>query len=268
MELHWNESETAESIKEARAICSHVTMDAEALCSSTVKEAKVTWIWTIKEAKATHACTITEAETACSVAIRDAKTWGGLSDWVTPQATCQNHLRPGGTSHLRGRQKPNWLPLCLSGCPTCQPSRAQRHAGSFLSLFDWGRHPCPIHSPYHKGPPQWSNCLPQRLLPCQCLSSPPGPKGSILPQTMWTACLWAEPHPRQPQKGPPAPNSERSHLGTRYLSRAAQKHSARTLIWWRRLGRSISKGIPTTSLCRAPTISQRSSGRWPKALTY
>ena len=41
----------------------------------------------------------------------------------------------------------------------------------------------------------------------------------------------AKPHPRQPQKGPPAPKSERSHLGTRYSSRATQKHSARTLTW-------------------------------------
>ena len=44
MELCWNESKTAESIKEARAIFSHVTLDAEALCFSTVKEAKVTCI--------------------------------------------------------------------------------------------------------------------------------------------------------------------------------------------------------------------------------
>ena len=63
MELFQNESETAESIKEARSICSHVTMDDEALCFSTVKEAKVICIQTIKEAKATHACTIQEAKT-------------------------------------------------------------------------------------------------------------------------------------------------------------------------------------------------------------
>ena len=44
MELCRNESETAESIKEGRAICSCVTMDTEALCSSTVKEAEVTCI--------------------------------------------------------------------------------------------------------------------------------------------------------------------------------------------------------------------------------
>ena len=76
IELCQNESETAESIKEARAICSHVTLDAEDLCFSTVKEAKVTCIWSIKEAKATHACTIWEAKTTCSVAIRDAETQG------------------------------------------------------------------------------------------------------------------------------------------------------------------------------------------------
>ena len=46
MELHRNESETADSIKEARAICSHVTLDVEALCFTTVKEAKVTYIHT------------------------------------------------------------------------------------------------------------------------------------------------------------------------------------------------------------------------------
>ena len=53
MELHWNESETTKSIKEARAVCSHVTLDAKALCFATVKGAKVTYIQTIKEAKTT-----------------------------------------------------------------------------------------------------------------------------------------------------------------------------------------------------------------------
>ena len=37
MELCRNESTTAESIKQARAICSHITLDAEALCFTTVK---------------------------------------------------------------------------------------------------------------------------------------------------------------------------------------------------------------------------------------
>ena len=63
MELHWNESKTTKSTKEARAICSHVTLDAKALCFATIKEAKTTL-----------ACTIWEAKAACSMAIRDAKT--------------------------------------------------------------------------------------------------------------------------------------------------------------------------------------------------
>ena len=73
MELHRNESTTAESIKEARAICSHVTLDAQTLCFATVKAAKVAYIQTVKEAKTTHTCTISEAEAIFSVAIRDAE---------------------------------------------------------------------------------------------------------------------------------------------------------------------------------------------------
>ena len=64
-ELCWNDSETLELIKEARAICTHASLDAEALCSTTVKEAK-----------ATCACTIQEAKALCSTAIRDVETWG------------------------------------------------------------------------------------------------------------------------------------------------------------------------------------------------
>ena len=73
MELHRNASATADSIKEARAVCSHITLDAEALCFATVKGAKVTYVQTVKEAKTTQACTIWEAEATCSVSIRDAE---------------------------------------------------------------------------------------------------------------------------------------------------------------------------------------------------
>ena len=62
MELHRNESMTAESIKEARPICSHVTLDAWVLCFATVKGAKVTYVQTVNEAKTTCACTIWEAK--------------------------------------------------------------------------------------------------------------------------------------------------------------------------------------------------------------
>ena len=74
MELCRNEFETVDSIKEATAICSHVTLDVEALCFAAVKGAKVTYIQTVKEAKTTCTCTTQEAEATCSVAIRDAET--------------------------------------------------------------------------------------------------------------------------------------------------------------------------------------------------
>ena len=85
MELCWNESEETKSIKEARAVCSWVTLDAKALCFATVKEAKAICscvtldakaqcFMTVKEAKTTQAHTIQEAKAACSMAIRDAET--------------------------------------------------------------------------------------------------------------------------------------------------------------------------------------------------
>ena len=42
MELHQNESQATESIKEAKALCSRVTLDAKTTCSVAVKEAKMT----------------------------------------------------------------------------------------------------------------------------------------------------------------------------------------------------------------------------------
>ena len=49
-------------------------------------------------------------------------------------------------------------------------------------MFYWGSHLHLIHSPYHKGPPQWRNSLLQWLLLCWCPNSTLGPKDSILPQ--------------------------------------------------------------------------------------
>ena len=71
------------------------------------------------------------------------------------------------------------LPVRLPYTPAQWSSKA---CWWLLITFCWGRHPHPIHSPYHKGPPQWSNSLPQQLLLCQCPSSPLGPKDCILPR--------------------------------------------------------------------------------------
>ena len=97
MELHWNESQVTESIKEAKAVHSQVTLDTQALCFATVKEAKTACshvtldtkatcsqvtldakaicLVMVKEAMMTQACTIQEAKSVCSTAIRDDEVW-------------------------------------------------------------------------------------------------------------------------------------------------------------------------------------------------
>ena len=96
MELCWNDSKMVESIKEARAICTHATLDAEALCSTALKEAKATCNHTIQEAKA-----------ICSTAIRDAETQGAsqadlLHRWYAKTIKCleEQVIQEEGESHI------------------------------------------------------------------------------------------------------------------------------------------------------------------------
>ena len=126
MGLCLSELEIAESIREARAVCSNVTMDAEALCSSAVKEAKITYTQTVKEAKATCASTIQEAEAACSTAIRDDE----MQRPLRPNHSTGNMPKPCGT----WRNKPSVrkaeakltfsLPIRLPYMPAQQSSKA------------------------------------------------------------------------------------------------------------------------------------------------
>ena len=201
MELCRNESATADSIKEARAICSCVTLDTEALCFATVRGAKVTYVQTIKEAKTTCTCTIWEAKAACSVAIRDAKFWGASQakslHWQHGKAIWDLEAQ---VIQEEGRSQTVILSTCQAALHASPAELKGMLVASYHILL--GQALMSHHSPYHKRPPQWSNSLPQQLLLSQCPSSLLGPKGGILPQTLWTACLWVEPHPRQPQKGP------------------------------------------------------------------
>ena len=105
-------------------------------------------------------------------------------------------------------------------CASAQ-CRAQRHAGGFLPCFVGADTSVSPICPVTKDLPSGGTVCPSRLLPCQWPSSLPGPKDGILSQILSRACLLAEPHPRQLQKGPPAPNSKRSHLGTKCSSQAA-----------------------------------------------
>ena len=143
------------------------------------------------------------------------------------------------------------------------------HTGSFLSPVDGtSTHVPPIHL-ITRSPPL-SNCLLQQLLLPQCLSMLPGPRGNTPPQTQWTthACWWG-PHPRQPQKDPPAPNGKRSHLGTRYSSRATQKCSAGDTSLAREARKEyFKKHSPNFTMDGMHVICQRSSGVCPRVLSY
>ena len=63
MEPCQNEFEATKSIKEARAVCSWVTLDAKALCFATIKEAKAICSHVTLDAKAQCFTTVKEAKT-------------------------------------------------------------------------------------------------------------------------------------------------------------------------------------------------------------
>ena len=74
MALCQNESETMESIREAKAIYAHATQEAKTLCSTTIKEAKATCAHSIQEAENLCSRTIRDVE-ACGASQADSLQW-------------------------------------------------------------------------------------------------------------------------------------------------------------------------------------------------
>ena len=230
MELHRNESATAESINEARAVCSHVTLDAEALCFTTAKGAKVTYIQTIKEAKTTHACTIWEDEATCSAAIRDAKTWG-ISQAKSLHRQHGKAIQDLEEQVIReeGRTQTDFLSACQAALHTSPAELKGMLVASYQILFGQA----PTSHPF---------TLSQGTSPVEQQSSPaaspmPVPKQSPRPKRQHPSPDPVDSMPlggtmsKATSEGPPAPNGEMSHLGTKYSSRATWKCSAGTLTW-------------------------------------
>ena len=69
------ESQAAASIKEAKVICSHATLDAWTACSWLILEAKTNFLGVVKKAKTTRGHLVQEAKAACSNGICEAKAW-------------------------------------------------------------------------------------------------------------------------------------------------------------------------------------------------
>ena len=70
-----NESQAAESIKEAKAVCSQVTLDTQTTCSWLTLESKTACSMAVKKAKTTRGCIVQEAEATCSKAISEVEAW-------------------------------------------------------------------------------------------------------------------------------------------------------------------------------------------------
>ena len=73
MMLHQNESQAATTVKEARVICSQMTLDIQTACSWSILEAKTGYLTVVKEAKTTRGHLLQEAEATFSKAICEAE---------------------------------------------------------------------------------------------------------------------------------------------------------------------------------------------------
>ena len=183
MELCWNDSETVESTKEARATCTHTTLDAEALCSATVKEAK-----------ATCAHTIWEAETFCSTAIRDAEIQGASQADSLHHTLHQRHAKT--IQHLEeqviqeeGKSQIDFLSACQAALQASLIELRGAMVASYHMLMGQASTSHPFTLSQEASPAkQLSAQAPPPLPVPEC---PPRPKGNTPPQTHgWHASWW------------------------------------------------------------------------------
>ena len=94
MGLCQNESETTESIKETKTLCTHTTREAEANQVMLISKAEAWHATCIKEAEANCASIIAEAENCCSTVIRKVESCG------TKQACSIQQSHAEGMQHL------------------------------------------------------------------------------------------------------------------------------------------------------------------------
>ena len=71
--LHQNESQAAASLKEAKVICSQVTIDARTACAQLILKVKTDFLVVVKKVKTTRGHLVQEAEAAYSKAVCKVK---------------------------------------------------------------------------------------------------------------------------------------------------------------------------------------------------
>ena len=209
-----NESQVATTVKEARVICSQMTLDVWTACSQLILEAKTGYLTAVKEAKTTRGCLLQEAEATCSKAICEAKAQkisqaamlhkehGKYMQYLEEQAVGEE-----------SRSCNKFLSACQVILYSSQPSLKGTLAASFHILLG-------------KKPPSPPLILPQGTSPVEeqpttAISPTPAPKQSPRPKRQ---CPSPDPVESMPiggatlkatLGGPPAPRGERSHLGSK-----------------------------------------------------
>ena len=174
MTLCQNESKTEESIKEAKALCTHSIKEAETNCAHSIKE----------------------AEAHCSTAIRGVEALGAS------QASSIQQSHAKGIQHLEEeavKEESKGQLNFLSACQATLEASPLKSCGMLLASYQVLLGHTPMShlfnipqgvSPSQQGPDP-------ELLPLLHLGPHPGPSDGITHQILWTSCLLARLHPRQ-----------------------------------------------------------------------
>ena len=203
MDLHQNDSTTAQSIKEAKAVCTHAIQEAKTVCSAAIRE----------------------AETICSVAIREAETQGAsqaesLHRQHGEVIKCleEQVIQEGGKSQID----------FLSACQAALNTSPGELRGALVASYHILMGQAPTSHPFSlsQGPSPAEQPSASTAPPALAPEHYPRPKRWLPSPNPVDSTPLGKPQPRQLWKGPLALNGKRSHPGTRYSSRATQKHSA------------------------------------------
>ena len=183
IELHWNESKAAKCIKEAKAVCSQVTLDAKTNCSQVILEPRP----------------LAQQQ---SMKPRQPEALSSKRPTL-PVPKPSERLRPGGPlwlSHSKGsmvtscrtwrnksseRRAEVELTSSLPVRSPCTPGHQGLKALWLLPTTSyWDNHLHCLHSPCYRGLPLWMNSWLPLLLLHQCPSSLLGPKDGTLQQIL------------------------------------------------------------------------------------
>ena len=189
--LHHNESQVAASIKEAKVICSQVTLDAWTACSQLILEAKTDFLVAVKKAKTTRAHLVWEAEAACSKTICEAKALK-VSQAVMFHKEHGNYMQDLEEQAMGEESRSD--NDFFSACQVILYNSPTQLKGALATSY---------HLLLGQTPPLPPLILPQispmeeqptaAAFPHQHPDDLLGPKDDTLCQIPWRACLWVEP---------------------------------------------------------------------------